>query len=341
MHNSPSPPHGTSILEQASVYAAKKKKEVREKEEGILKNIEEFSLADQELLLNVTVNSDLVLKYPLKLEYQKAFLKLILGKLEKGNLKGSIEIHDDFYSAYGRIISRNESNSEYFKHYVVDTDVISLKENINLISEGTTGLKTWQASLALSEWALKNKNYLKDKTILELGSGIGLTGLVIALKCIPKKYIFSDCHISVLKNLCQNIVTNTSENRDNFRLEDNVVLEVELKSSVKLSALNLPWEEVDLSICNKIGNIDIILAADVVYDSDLFSSLLNSLQCFAKYCKTKDIIFACTERNPETLNSFLKCIGEHFVVTEEKCPAQQHFIWSPTPQVKFFRFILK
>lgn len=34
---------------------------------------------------------------------------------------------------------------------------VSLMENIALISEGTTGLVTWEAALYLAEWALENQ----------------------------------------------------------------------------------------------------------------------------------------------------------------------------------------
>ena len=46
------------------------------------------------------------------------------------------------------------------------------------------------------------------RCILELGSGLGLTGLVISMTCQPKKYIFSDCHEQVLQKLAANIVLN-------------------------------------------------------------------------------------------------------------------------------------
>lgn len=101
-----------------------------------------WDLETQEILLNATVNSDLVLKYPLKTDFQKAFLKLFLNKLEKDNL----EIHEDLYGAYARLVAVSESKAEYYKHYRIGASetIISLTENVNLISEGTTGLRTWQ-----------------------------------------------------------------------------------------------------------------------------------------------------------------------------------------------------
>lgn len=100
-----------------------------------------MSLEDQKLILDRTVNDDLIIKYPIKIDYQKAFLKHLLKTLEN---KGC-EVHDDIYSAYGRLVILT-FNSDCFKHYMIDSTkrIISLKENICLISEGTTGLRTWQ-----------------------------------------------------------------------------------------------------------------------------------------------------------------------------------------------------
>lgn len=43
---------------------------------------------------------------------------------------------------------------------------------------------------------------------MELGSGIGFTGLAICKTCNPKAYIFSDYHHCVLKQLVENIRLN-------------------------------------------------------------------------------------------------------------------------------------
>lgn len=43
---------------------------------------------------------------------------------------------------------------------------------------------------------------------MELGSGIGFTGIAICKTCNPKAYIFSDCHPCVLQQLTENIRLN-------------------------------------------------------------------------------------------------------------------------------------
>lgn len=54
------------------------------------------------------------------------------------------EIHDCVYGAFGRLVALADS-SECFKHYLIEEDkIITLKENPNIISGGTTGLCSWQ-----------------------------------------------------------------------------------------------------------------------------------------------------------------------------------------------------
>lgn len=48
------------------------------------------------------------------------------------------------------------------------------------------------------------------RTVLEVGSGLGLTGLVACKACRPKEFFFSDCHEDVLELLVENVKRNMS-----------------------------------------------------------------------------------------------------------------------------------
>lgn len=150
--------------------------------------------------------------------------------------------------------------------------------------------------------------------MLELGSGVGLTGLVTILECQPKQYYFTDCHHSVLNILSRNIALNCQGlSVENIAtVPNNSLLTYNLISGSVISVLNLPWEEIDDTACDAIGPVDTILAADVVYDSELFPSLVRGLKLLWGRCEVKQIVFACTERNPETLATFLHQIGKDF-----------------------------
>lgn len=60
----------------------------------------------------------------------------------------------------------------------------------------------------VADWALSNKHVLKDKKIIELGSGIGFTGVTVAKFCNPVSIMLTDCHHDVLRTLCDNIEIN-------------------------------------------------------------------------------------------------------------------------------------
>ncbi|CAH0554386.1 unnamed protein product [Brassicogethes aeneus] len=313
--------------------------------------LKDVSAKNQEQLIKDTVDDELVLKRPIAINYQKAFVKEVMNIFEKQN---SV-IDDSVYEAYGRLVALPSENL-YFKHYLNDFgDIVSLMENVNLISDGTTGLRTWQAAVAFSEWSLQNCNDFADQSVLELGSGIGLTGLTIVNHCGPKKFYFSDCHPSVLSTLCDNVTLNLNplepEKKQDYRnkIEDNEVFLmqgdfVNLNSIVvPVGVLNISWEKFDEKTCKKIGNIDKVIATDIVYDSDLFEPLFHALNTLAEYCRVKEFIFCCTERNKETLNSFLmQLLERNFMILHEiQVPKEQHFVWSNETPIRIHAFMKK
>lgn len=157
--------------------------------------------------------------------------------------------------------------------------------------------------MALSEWCLNNRDLITDKAVLEVGSGVGLTGLVACRHCHPQQFCFSDGHPEVLKTLTENIKLNFPT--ASAIPSSTLLLNLEM-GKTRVSLMNLSWDNVDCPVLASLGKIDLLLAADVVYDPELFPHLLNALKMADAECN----IFACTERNPDTLNLFLKEAGE-------------------------------
>ena len=69
-----------------------------------------------------------------------------------------------------------------------------------LLTDGTTGLCSWPAAWCLAEFAFRNEKFFESKSILELGAGIGLGGIVLASSLnIQKPLYLTDVHSEVLQ----------------------------------------------------------------------------------------------------------------------------------------------
>ncbi|XP_029172139.1 protein-lysine N-methyltransferase EEF2KMT isoform X2 [Nylanderia fulva] len=302
-----------------------------------------FSLDIQKQILDSTINSDLIKQYPLKMSYQKAFLKLYMTKIEEsGN-----EIHDDLYTAYCRLISLQDEESVHYRHFLIENgtlNCITLKESTNLISKGTTGLCSWQGAVVLSDWCAENIEQFHKKNILELGCGVGLTGMSIISVCSPKQYIFSDCHPTVLDMLCENVKLNFPLNKQH-KLSNMCDKPLRLKLQLKyeqtdIQIIDLKWEDIDKYVTENFSQPDVIIAADILYESDSFDSLTLGL----KHLLTSNnyAVFAATIRNEDTISQFLKHLGNHNLAFKEcVAPKWTVLIQSINSPVRIFKIFRK
>ncbi|TRY60253.1 hypothetical protein DNTS_005915 [Danionella cerebrum] len=70
---------------------------------------------------------------------------------------------DVLYEALSELMCSQEENFCYKTYFLPTGDAVSLAENVALISQGTTGLVTWEAALYLAEWALENTEIFNNK----------------------------------------------------------------------------------------------------------------------------------------------------------------------------------
>lgn len=167
------------------------------------------------MLLEHTVHWPILSRYPLQVKYVIRFLRHIIDALESRHQ----DVHDELYEVFCDYQTRalQLDNGVYsYKHYCICMDgaseIITLKENHNKISQGTTGLNVWEAALALCEWSLSNRSQIYGKHVMELGAGTGLSGLVIGKCCQPKSITLTDGDDHVLDYLQENV-------RNNFQRE--------------------------------------------------------------------------------------------------------------------------
>ena len=155
---------------------------------------------------------------------------------------------------------------------------ISEQPNL-LVSGGTTGLRTWEASLLLSEYLLSLP--LAGNRVLELGAGTGIASIV-AHK-LGAQVLSTDGSEQVIQKL-----------QHNFKLNDS---EIETKT--------LWWGEND-PILER--HFDFIIGADITYDVDVCSALAETYLCVLR--RGGIGILAVTIRNEDTVNTFVKECGK-------------------------------
>jgi len=165
----------------------------------------------------------------------------------------------------------------------------------------------------LSQWCAENKEQFCRKNILELGCGVGLTGMSIISICSPKQYIFSDCHLTVLDTLCENIKLNfLSNERCKLLNTSETTSKLQLKyEQIDIQIIDLKWEDIDKYI-SSLSQPDIIIAADILYERNSFSSLTSGLKCLLT--SNNYAIFAATIRNEDTISQFLEHLGILLIV---------------------------
>ncbi|KAM9471321.1 protein-lysine N-methyltransferase EEF2KMT isoform 1-T1 [Salvelinus alpinus] len=139
-------------------------------------------------------------------------------------------------------------------------------------------------------FCLENTHIFTGRTVLELGCGVGLTGIAVCRSCYPSSYVFSDCHLSVLHRLRDNIQLNGLDNQN----------------SPRVCVEHLDWEEVTEKQLREIRATTVI-AADIVYDPDIIGCLVKLLSKILR-CSANgsppDVYISSTIRNTDTYNSF-------------------------------------
>lgn len=287
----------------------------------------------QKTLIDVTYNFYLNRELPIKLSYQLNFLKKLIAFLEQN----SSEVHDAVYESYCQVqlnVAKDSTEKYAFKHYILNPNThFTLRESKSFVAEGTTGLCSWQASLALADFLIQHPDIIRNKSVLELGAGTGLCGFITLKLCQPKHLLLSDGSEACVELMCESIKRNfvnaIDNNSQRFSIDEQIV-----ECSV------IPWESI-----HKIDRVsqlkpDVILAADVVYDESCFADLCFAIDFVFKLKEDHVQMFlAATVRNQHTLNEFIKTLDSlNFKITEHPVVPQQdsYLHWDRTTPVKIF-----
>ncbi|XP_067141486.1 protein-lysine N-methyltransferase EEF2KMT isoform X2 [Centruroides vittatus] len=259
------------------------------------------------------------------------------------------EFSENLYLAYADTLTGEKQT--FYQSYIINPQLtVTLEATQNIVNHSTTGLIVWEASKFLVDWGIENAALLKEKTILELGSGLGLLGIALCQLVKFSKYIFSDNSQDVLRILKKNIDLNfyhseynklnviqkQKEKFNNFANFDdgNDVNKPEVSN---LTVLPMEWKSATCGEINKY-NPDIILGSDITYDPDIFDDLIHVLCIFLKCSKNRKAYLSMTERNKTTLTLFLhktKEAGLHYI--KEANPREQHFVYTEEAPIHVYK----
>ncbi|KAJ7757469.1 hypothetical protein B0H16DRAFT_665219 [Mycena metata] len=285
-------------------------------------------------------------QYPPSKQYQKSFWKWVIPHLEKKvQTEGDSEAEVDsrIYELYSQELLTSSStpslrpgNAEltaqsppaesYITHFwrpggstsvdIGEWQTTTLLESRTLIESGTTGLRTWLASLILAQYLILNPALVHRKRILELGSGVGFLGSVVASLQLLAGH--EDAGTLVMSDINDSVLT---------RCRDNVQLPCNLSSShpdvrccfLDWSAALDPNDIAPLtSLLREEVDADLILGADIVFDPNLIPALVAVLRlALESHSRPRTALIALTIRNPATTQKFTDAVRDSGLILEK------------------------
>lgn len=160
---------------------------------------------------------------------------------------------------------------------------------------GKVGLQVWNGAVLLSEYILHGRDVaMKDAVVLELGAGCGLVGLVAARAGAGKVYC-TDIGHDVLSNCQKNVEhNNVRQYQVTVRWLDWADIDEESVHPVFRGKFGWKPGEFD-ELCR---TVNVILAADVVYDDELTSALMRTcLSVLVRAGKGTYVLLALEKRD--------------------------------------------
>ncbi|KAM9939347.1 hypothetical protein OXX80_001173 [Metschnikowia pulcherrima] len=268
--------------------------------------------------------------------YVRLFLAQYVRMLEKNSA-----VIDSLYELYcePRILGAQElpATSEDLLRYAIDSSgaYVTIKETPRVISgAGTTGLRTWEAALFLSNYFNKmgdTRRIFDAKNVLELGTGTGLVSLALL-----HNYRFHNFRSITLTDGDSALLEKLPET---LRLN-------QLPPEVPVHVRQLIWGEDDIhenETADETSSdcVDVIVAADVTYDASVVPQLCDTLARHFRKGATVAYV-AATIRNSNTIEVWEQQLLERFswtVCADEKNPHESDLrCWfrKGTPEIRVY-----
>jgi predicted nicotinamide N-methyase len=182
--------------------------------------------------------------------------------------------------------------------------------------------RVWEAGACLAEYLLSHPDLIRDKKVIELGAGVGLTGIVAAGLCQPMHVHMTDYTEACLDNMEHNISVN-----EDWLHRQGVNVDCDGRCR-KLTSGYLEWTEcaefdsesiameTPTSAPFKLPEAQVLLAADVVYDVCQIPDLVRCVKMLLSSSRDAKAIFATTFRNEKTFALFTNQLHNEGIVSQ-------------------------
>ncbi|XP_047317836.1 calmodulin-lysine N-methyltransferase [Impatiens glandulifera] len=188
----------------------------------------------------------------------------------------------------------------------MDDDVPDLQdfEICNKYNIDNTGLVCrWPSEDVLAYYCLNHPDIFRSKTVIELGSGYGLAGLVIGAINKATKVTITDGNPQVVDYIQHNINVNS-----------------DVFGSTEVTSMLLHWNECDTVDIS--GTFDVIVASDCTFFKEFHKGLARTVKSLLRRDSASEAIFFNPKRG-DSLDKFITEIKENglqFTLTENYDP---------------------
>ncbi|KAJ3116397.1 hypothetical protein HDU96_009755 [Phlyctochytrium bullatum] len=248
----------------------------------------------QHTVLDATIDHPRAIRYPPSTHYRTRFLKKLVDLVEQTpGAACSDRLMEAYMDCMSPAAGSGEELETSYRSYRLDTQLsptwITLKEDKTSISNGTTGLRTWQAAYGMYLFLKENTHRISGKRLVELGSGPGFTGLC-CMALGASSIVLTDRNPQVLDRLAENVRINFPDS-PGIRIED------------------LDWDTAEASQLTALAaHADCIVASDVSYDDTFFPGLSRMLQALLAGGAVEALI-ALTLRSDATFAKFVDALA--------------------------------
>lgn len=260
--------------------------------------------------------------FPLSVKYMKYLNKLISRQVEDSEYYWQEDLAELILGFCPESVGLLCSNQECFAGFLLpnstgmDSDVIccGVERAHNLV-----GMRTWGAGMLWCEIFYNSRGIFKDMCVLELGSGVGMTGLIAARSPFPPaSVIMTDFTDHVLNNLQNNIDLDTKIGGERATFVHSCKLDWNdvCKGNINWGQ-TVPGSEDKLRRCvDATTNFDLLLAADCTYSEDIATALLKTIEVFLMQNtkKTASALVASCIRSMDTWMHFVHAVRDSTVV---------------------------